>query len=150
MKIIFKNLQKSEYIAGYIQEKIAILLEQFPKMKSHHVRFLFSKNQSKNRKAQAAFATEVIITGKYYKNIFLKKQSINLYMSLSEVLNLISHKLNNVGDKQRIKKIKSARKIVASKKTFGLQVDSAQFDDSFVTTTIDNTQNTFNNGTKAA
>lgn len=150
MKIIFKNLQKSEYISEYIKEKITTLFEQFPKMRSHHVRFLFSKNQTKNRKSTEAFATEVIITGKYYKNIFLKKQSMSLHTSLSDVLGLISHKLNNVGDKQRVRKIKSARKIVSGKKVFSVQADSAEFADGGITTSVDHTQNIFDNGAKAS
>jgi ribosome-associated translation inhibitor RaiA len=114
MKIQFKDLQTSEFVQNFIRAEINELIQKFPKIKNHRIEFLTSKNTSALGKKSDSYSTQLIINGKYYKKIFIKKYAKSVFDSVQEVMSLISSKLNSAGDRQRVIKIKAKRKFLSN------------------------------------
>ncbi|MBF0207655.1 MAG: HPF/RaiA family ribosome-associated protein [Oligoflexia bacterium] len=103
MKIIFKNLEKSELAKELTQERLHTVFERFPDLQKSKVTVTLSMENSPQQAGADVFTVRFYSQGGRYRNIVLQKSASNLYAALADVVEHLLEKLNRFGDKIRVK-----------------------------------------------
>jgi ribosome-associated translation inhibitor RaiA len=111
-KIVFKNLEKSQLALQITEERFSSVYERFPELTSSNVHITLSMENSPTQAGADEFRVRFHCTSGKYKNVILEKSSTNLYTALAETVEHLLERLNRVGDKTRVKKIKSERDLL--------------------------------------
>ena len=109
IKIIFKNLEKSEFAKDLTLERIGTMVDRFPDLVNHKIDAILSMENSPFKAGPDLFTVKVIIRGKRFHNLVMKKSAPNFYLALAEVVEHSLEQINRYGDKQRVKRRKQAR-----------------------------------------
>lgn len=110
IKVVFKNLEKSQLAIDIVTEKIELFMEKFPDLKDHKVHLFLSMENSFFKKGRDVFSIKAVIDGKKYGGIVIQKKDINLYAALDELTLVLLESLNRKGDKKRVKTRNNSRK----------------------------------------
>jgi ribosome-associated translation inhibitor RaiA len=81
IKVVFKNLDKSELARNIVTDRLNPVLEKFPKTKGHRITVTLEMENSPAQAGLDYFKVSTMITGPLYKNIKLEKSSENLYLA---------------------------------------------------------------------
>ncbi len=114
IEIRFKNLKKSEIIREAVQSRLDGLTDKFEDLKRSRISVTIEMENSPVQAGPDLFNISFGISTGRYKGIRLKKSDANLYVALAEVIEHLLEMLNRAGDKQRVKKIKMARRLQES------------------------------------
>jgi ribosome-associated translation inhibitor RaiA len=109
IRIIFKNLDKSELAKDIVNERLQSTIDRFPDLRSHRLSVTLCMDNSPLKPGPDLFKVKLLITGKKYKNIVLEKSALSLYAALADVIEHTLERLNRFGDKERIKERTLAR-----------------------------------------
>lgn len=110
--IKFKNLEKSEMAKEAVSEKIEALVEKFPDLGKSKIQVTLEMENSLIQAGPDFFKVKLYISNGKYSGINIEKAHSNLYVALADVSDHMLESLNRLGDKMRIKSIKTARKIM--------------------------------------
>lgn len=103
IKIIFKNLEKSQLASDIVTEKFEVLVDKFPDLTHHKMDVFLSMENSSQKTGRDVFAVKVIILGKKYDGIVVEKRNTSLYAALDDLLLVMLESLNRKGDKARVR-----------------------------------------------
>ncbi len=118
MRVIFKNLEKSELAKDLASERISSVVERFPDLKDHRIETTLSMENSPAQAGPDVFTVKLFISGKRYRSVTIQKSGPSLYIALAEVVDRSLELLNRYGDKDRVKRRNAARKVdLFTKKT---------------------------------
>lgn len=102
MRIIFRNLEKSELAREAVAERLGDIVEKFPSLQNHKITVTLFMENSPVQAGPDSFGVRVLIQGAKFKTVSLCKRSPSLYRALADVREHLLETLNRVGDKARI------------------------------------------------
>lgn len=110
MKIIFRNLERSEFAIQAVESRLGDMVDKFPKLKGHKITVTLFMENSPVQPGLDSFGVRLLIQGVTYKTISLCKTSPILYQALADVREHLLEALNRTGDKERVLKRKKERR----------------------------------------
>lgn len=114
IRIIFKNLEKSEIAREAALERIEPLVEKFPDLEAGKIQVTLEMHNSPHQAGPDLFSVRIHVHSGRYKGIHLEKSAPNLYVALADLVDHMLEKLNRFGDRARVKERNAARKIANS------------------------------------
>lgn len=102
MRIVFRNLEKSEIAKEAVQERLGDMVEKFPKLENHKITVTLFMDNSPQQPGPDSFGVKVLIQGNTFNTISLCKTSPSLYLALADVREHLLEVLNRYGDKARV------------------------------------------------
>ncbi len=110
VKIIFKDLEKSELAKQAALDRFQDAVNRFPDLKNCRSSITLSVENSPIQAGPDAFTVKFRCQSGKYKGVILERSAPNLYIALADFSEYLLERLNRFGDKERVKKIKQARK----------------------------------------
>ncbi len=110
MRIVFRNLDKSEIAKEAVEERLGDMVDKFPKLKDHKITVTLFMENSPHQPGPDSFGVKVLIQGQSFKTISLSKTSPSLYRALADVREHLLEVLNRTGDKNRVSERTRERK----------------------------------------
>jgi ribosome-associated translation inhibitor RaiA len=112
IQISFKNLKKSEFVRSSVNNRLNTLIEKFDDLQDSRILVTLEMENSPLKAGPDLFKVKVYIQSGRFKGLTLVKSDPNLYVALAKMTDNMLIKLNNWGDKCRIKERTLARKLV--------------------------------------
>ena len=112
MRILFRNLEKSELAKEAVEERLGDMFEKFPKLKNHRMTVTLSMENAPEKPGPDSFGVKVLIQGQEFKNVSLCKKSPSLYHALADVREHLLEVLNRSGDRARVSQRSKERKFL--------------------------------------
>jgi ribosome-associated translation inhibitor RaiA len=103
IRVIFKNLEKSEIAKEAAINRIETIIERFPDLASHKIHTTLTMENSPLQTGPDVFSVKLFITGQRFKSVVIEKSSSSLYVALAEVVGHALERLNRYGDRARVK-----------------------------------------------
>ncbi|MBF0362346.1 MAG: hypothetical protein HQK49_15120 [Oligoflexia bacterium] len=103
LKIIFKNLEKSELAREISKERFQVVFDRFPDLSSSKVTITLSMENSPQQAGPDVFSVKFYSQGGRYQNVVLQKSAANLYGALGDLIEHVLDKLNRYADKKRVR-----------------------------------------------
>ncbi len=110
IRILFKDLDKSELARDLALERISTVVDRFPDLRNHRVDATLSMENSPIQAGPDVFTVKLYIHGRRYKSVLIQKSAMNLYAALAAVVEHSLERLNRFGDRDRVKQRSRARK----------------------------------------
>jgi ribosome-associated translation inhibitor RaiA len=110
IKVIFKNLERSELAKEAVVERLESISEKFPELHKTKINMTLEMQNSPHQAGPDLFTVKAFLQGGKYSGIRLEKSASSLYVALADVVDHILERLNRFGDKERVKKRQSERK----------------------------------------
>lgn len=111
IQIKFKNLEKSIAAQEAAQERIGLIIEKFPDLLESKIQITFEMENSPTQAGPDVFKTKLHVLRGRYDGITVEKSDSKLFVALADVAGSMLEILNRFGDKERVKKIRKARKV---------------------------------------
>lgn len=111
IKIIFRNLEKSEIAKEAALDRIQTAVDRFPDLSKSEVKVTLSMENSPFQTGPDLFRVKVHIDKGRYRGITLDKSASNLYVALADIVEHLLERLNRFGDKSRVKERSLSRKV---------------------------------------
>jgi ribosome-associated translation inhibitor RaiA len=83
VRVVFKNLEKSDMIRDIVGSKILHSLEKFPSLAKATATTIVSRDEARNKNGDEHFSVKLILAGNGIKPIIIEKSSNNLYQAVS-------------------------------------------------------------------
>ena len=112
IRIVFKNMVKSELVRAAIQERLASVTDRFPDLGPDQITLTVDMRNSPSQAGPDVFTVKFYCRSGRYRGVTLEKSAPNLYAALAELVDHLQERLNRFGDKSRVKRIKEERKAV--------------------------------------
>ena len=115
IKVIFKNLEKSELTRDLALERVLTIVERFPDLHDHKINVTLSMENSPTQAGPDVFTVKVLINGKRFRAVLIEKSGATFYLALAEVIDHALERLNRYGDKERVKSRNQLRQVIENK-----------------------------------
>jgi ribosome-associated translation inhibitor RaiA len=103
MKVIFKNLEPSDFARHIATEKLEQTILKFPDVSSSSLRLTLEMHNSPVQAGPDSFSATLQVLNGRYRGVRLSKTSSSLYVAIAELSARLLEKLNRFGDKRRVK-----------------------------------------------
>ena len=113
LKIVFKNLDRSELAKEAVTDKLQPVINKFPDLLDCRIDVTLEMHNSLQQPGPDVFAVALHISSGKYRGTRLTKSASNLYMALADLAEHLLEKLNRAGDRSRVKLRNQARAIHA-------------------------------------
>lgn len=110
LKIVFRNLEKSELAKEMVQERLVGIVERFPDLSRGQLNVTLGMENSPRQAGPDLFTVKLRVSSGAYGGLLLEKSATNLYSALAELSEHLLERLNRFGDRKRVKARKRARK----------------------------------------
>ena len=109
IQIKFKNLERSELARDAAYERVEMLIEKFPDLRSGRIQITFEMENSPTQAGPDRFKVKFHVSQGRYKGVTVEKSDLSLYVALAEVVDHMLEVLNRFGDRARVRERKRAR-----------------------------------------
>lgn len=116
MKIVFKNLEKSEIAKDAVRERVSELVEKFSDLKKSSVLVTLEMHNSPQQAGPDSFSISLRVSGGRYDGVSLTKYSQSLYVALADLIEHALEILNRYSDKKRVVERNMHRKFLLKNK----------------------------------
>jgi ribosome-associated translation inhibitor RaiA len=113
IKVIFKNLEKSEFALETAEERVGAVVDKFPDLRKSRISVTMEMENSPLQAGRDLFTVKIHISGGRYQGIRIQKSAPNLYAALADLVDHLLEKLNRFGDRSRVRNRNTARRIAA-------------------------------------
>lgn len=108
IKLVFKNIEKSEMVKESVLEKFQPLVDRFPSVSEHDLIVTLDMENSMIQTGPDLFKVKVHFKSGEFKNITFERKASNLYVALSELVDRLHEVIRKSSLKERkIKREKS-------------------------------------------
>lgn len=118
IKIIFKDLEKSELAREATEERLLSVTDRFPNLKGERITLTLSMQNSPTQAGPDRFSVKFHCRSGRYKGVILERSAPSLYKALADLEESLLERLNRFGDKERVKHVKQARKMQRAAATY--------------------------------
>lgn len=101
VKVIFKNLDKSDFVSEIVQEKIAHVLEKFPDMTRNDATVVVEMENSPTHAGKDDFKVKLIMKSPSGKPLVIQKEGPNLYQASAVLADRLFELLHRTLEKRR-------------------------------------------------
>lgn len=109
LKIVFKNLEKSELAKEAAEERLATVADRFPDLCESRITVTLSMENSPLQAGPDVFSVKIQCHDGRYRGVIMQKSASSLYIALADLVDHLLEKLNRQGDKARVTQIHKAR-----------------------------------------
>jgi len=113
IKVIFKNLDRSELAREAATERMEAVVEKFPDLDNNLISITLEMLNSPIHAGPDLFSVKVHVSSGRYRGVRLEKSAPNLYIALAHVVDHMLEILNRFGDRARVKERNRARTLDA-------------------------------------
>lgn len=99
LKIVFKNMESSQFAKDIVEERIDPIVKKFPALSGHKITITLEMENSPSQAGPDLFSVTSIVSGKTFKNLKVKKSSDNFYHALAEHVDCFSELLSQESDR---------------------------------------------------
>lgn len=103
IRIVFKNLERSELAKEAVENQLSNMVERFPDLEKSTLHVTLSMDNSPRQAGPDLFRVKIRISGSKYHGLILEKEAPSLYSALRDVHEHLLELLNRRGDKVRTK-----------------------------------------------
>lgn len=103
VRVVFKNLEKSEFIKDMVSEKINHTLEKFPELENATATVTVGMENSPFQAGPDLFQVRVILLARGLKPIVLEKQAASPYQATSVLTDRLFEVLHRAVERRREK-----------------------------------------------
>lgn len=111
IRIVFKNLEKSNLTEEIVGSRLKQSIEKFPELFTHKLTLTLSMENSPIKAGPDLFSVKLVITGRKFGGIILEKNAPNLYVAMADLSEALLERLNRATDKTRVKNRSLARRV---------------------------------------
>jgi len=101
VRVVFKNLEKSEFIRGIVTEKISHALEKFPELENATATVTVGMENSPVQAGPDLFQVKIILLSRGLKPIVLEKQAPSPYQASAILSDRLFEVLHRAVEKRR-------------------------------------------------
>ena len=112
IKVIFKDLEKSELAKEAAIEHVETLISRFPDLEGSKITMTLSMDNSPTQAGPDLFSVKFQCKSGKYKGVILEKYASNYYKALAALSDNLLERLNRFGDKKRVQNRKKARQLL--------------------------------------
>ncbi len=112
VKVIFKDLERSELAKDAAIEHVQTLISRFPDLEDSKITMTLSMDNSPTQPGPDLFAVKFQCKSGKYKGVILEKYASNYYKALALLSENLLERLNRFGDKKRVQNRKKARELL--------------------------------------
>ena len=109
IKVIFKNMERSELAQKAVTDRLDTVVDKFPDLSNSGITVTLEMLNSPVQAGPDLFSIKIHIHSGRYRGIRLQKSSPNLYVALADSIDHILEVLNRFGDRVRVKERHRAR-----------------------------------------
>lgn len=109
VRVVFKNLEKSEIIKKVVEEKLSHTIEKFPELDQAHATATVSMENSQFQAGRDVFHVRIILLSKRLRPIILEKTADNPYLAASVLSDRLFEVLHRSIERKR-DQLRSARR----------------------------------------
>lgn len=109
MKIVFRNMEKSDFVQNTTVDRMVSVFERFPDLSSNQVILTVSMENSPQKPGPDSYTVKFHCKDGRYKGVMLQKSATNVYVALADLIDHLLERLNRFGDKERVKNLKRKR-----------------------------------------
>lgn len=113
IRIVFKNLHKSELAREAVEAKLEEAMDRFPDLRASRVVVTLSMDNSPRQTGADVFRVLMRVENGKYKGVIIEKSAPNLYVALGDISEHLLERLNRLGDKIRVKARAEERKFLS-------------------------------------
>ncbi len=99
VKIVFKNMEPSQLVKNFAEDKIGPILNKFPFLKSHRTTLTIEMENSPHQSGRDLFTISSMITGQVFKGLRIKRSSENLYQATADLADGLNELLGQESDR---------------------------------------------------
>ncbi|MFN8790947.1 MAG: HPF/RaiA family ribosome-associated protein [Bdellovibrionales bacterium] len=103
IRVIFKDLKRSEFLENVVVMKMQDVIEKFPDLHDHQVLITLSMENSPRHPGPDSFTAKLYITGRRFGRIVLEKSSHTMYASIADLSDVLLERLNRALDRARVR-----------------------------------------------
>ena len=111
IKILFKDLERSELAKETVFERMADVIQRFPDLELSKVTITLSMQNSPTQSGPDLFTVKFRCQSGRFKGVIMERSSTTLYKALADLSEGLLERLNRFGDKERVRKIQQARRV---------------------------------------
>lgn len=113
VKVIFKNLQKSDMVREIVTEKVQHVLSKFPDLKNAAATVFVEMENSLTHPGKDDFRIKLIMASRGNKPVVIQKESDNFYQAASVLADRLFDVLHRYVEKRRDTRRHQQRRSVA-------------------------------------
>jgi len=100
VQVVFKNMEASTLAKNVIQERVSHILKKFPTLVGHKITLTLEMYNSPKQSGPDLYAANVLVTGKTFKSIRLKKTSENFYQAIAVLMDRFIYTVSRNNDRR--------------------------------------------------
>lgn len=109
IKVIFKNLERSELAREAAHERLESLIEKFPDLEGSQIHMTLEMQNSPHQAGPDLFTARVQVINGRYRGVRLERSASSLYVALADLSDRMLERLNRMGDRARVQERNRAR-----------------------------------------
>ena len=110
VKVIFKNLEKSDMVSEIVQEKVSHVLAKFPELEGATATVSVEMENSPIHAGKDDFRVKLVVTNRRFKPLVLQKEGPNLYQAAAILSDRLFEVLHRSLEKKRDQRRHSQRR----------------------------------------
>lgn len=110
VKVIFKNLEKSEMVSEIVQQKITHVLAKFPELTEAQATVSVEMENSPTHVGKDDFRIKLVVTNRRFKPLVIQKEGANLYQAAAVLADRLFEVLHRSLEKRRDQRRHGARR----------------------------------------
>lgn len=114
IRVVFKNLIKSEMVREAVRQRVASVIAKFPDLRSGLIQVTLEMKNSPVHPGPDLFTVACHVHKGRYQGIRIEKSAANLYAALHDLIDHLLYKLNTAADRVRVKERSKARRMLNS------------------------------------
>jgi hypothetical protein len=100
MKIVFKNLERSDFAFDAVKKRLNVIISKFPGLSKNDLMLTLSKDTSPSQSGAGVFRVKLQVLSGKYKGVVLEKGSSNLYRALAKTVERTHERIKRFNDKR--------------------------------------------------
>ena len=101
MKIVYRNLERSELIDTVVNERMESLFEKFPSMKFSKIVCTVDMDNSPEQGGRDVFRVKIKFKSGQYQGVVLEKSGMFFHQALADVVETLHERLRRFDEKKR-------------------------------------------------
>jgi ribosome-associated translation inhibitor RaiA len=100
VQVVFKNMETSTLAKNVIQERVSHIVKKFPTLADHKITMTLEMYNSPKQAGPDMYSANVLVTGKTFKAIRLKKTSENFYHAIAVLMDRFVYTISKKSDRR--------------------------------------------------
>jgi len=107
MKVVFRNMERSELAKDAVIERIGPVMEKFPALKKESLTITMTMHNSPIQAGPDLFAVKFACQSGDFRGIVLEKSAPNLYVALADLSDHLLERLKRFSDRKRGRRVRT-------------------------------------------